>query len=206
VALFRLPEFEQNASFWCIDESEKELINKLSLSVYFRQKFETIKSTQQRKQFLAVHMILKSIQIDQNSLSYNQNGKPILNNGQYISISHSHDYCGVAIGESKLGLDIEKLRPKIFNISSKFLHKKEVPLIKKMNIENLTKVWTIKESVFKAFGHTGLSFKDNIKIIKTDNEFLNASVEINFENKIETYRVDITTFSQYICSIASKMN
>ena len=206
MALFRLPEFEQNASFWCIDESEKELINKLSLSDYFQQKFEKIKSTHQRKQFLAVHMILKSMQIDQNSLSYNQNGKPTLNNGQYISISHSHDYCGVATGESKLGLDIEKLRPKIFNISSKFLSDREVSLIKKLNIENLTKVWTIKESVFKAFGQTGLSFKDNITIVKTDNEFLNAIVAINFENKIENYSVDITTFSQYICSIASKIN
>ena len=206
MALFRLPEFEQNASFWCIDESEKELINKLSLSVYFQQKFQKIKSTHQRKQFLAVHMILKSMQIDQNSLSYNQNGKPILNNGQYISISHSHDYCGVATGESKLGLDIEKLRPKIFNISSKFISNSEALLIKNLNIENLTKVWTIKESVFKAFGHADLNFKENITIIKKDNEFLNATVEINFDNSIETYRVDITTFSQYICSIASKIN
>ena len=206
MAIFRLPEFKQNINFWHIAESEKELISKLSLSVDFRQKFEKLKSSSKRKQFLAVHLILKSMQINQNSLSYNQNGKPILNSGQYISISHSHDYCGVAIGESKLGLDIEKLRPKIFNISSKFLSKRELPLIKKLDIENLTKVWTIKESVFKAFGQTGLSFKDNIAIVKTENEFLNAMVELNFENKIENYSVDITTFSQYICSIASKIN
>ena len=75
-----------------------------------------------------------------------------------------------------------------------------------LSVENLTKVWTIKESVFKAFGHTGLSFKDNITIIKIDHEFLSAVVEINFDNKIENYSIDIITFSQYICSIASKIN
>ena len=205
MALFCLPELKKNINFWFIDESEKDLIDQLNLSVDFRLKFEKIKSLQKRKQFLAVHMILKSMQIDQKILSYNQNGKPILNDGQYISISHSYNYCGVAIGESKLGLDIEKLRPKIFNISSKFLSKNEALLIKNLNIENLTKVWTIKESVFKAFGHTGLSFKDNITIIKIDHEFLSAVVEINFDNKIENYSIDIITFSQYICSIASKI-
>ena len=206
MALFCLPELKKNVNFWFIDESEKDLIDQLNLSIDFRLKLEKIKSLQKRKQFLAVHMILKSMQIDQKILSYNQNGKPILNDGQYISISHSYNYCGVVVGESKLGLDIEKLRPKIFNISSKFLSKNEALLIKNLNIENLTKVWTIKESVFKAFGHTGLSFKDNITIIKIDHEFLSAVVEINFDNKIENYSIDIITFSQYICSIASKIN
>ena len=37
-------------------------------------------------------------------------------------------------------------------------------LIKENSIQNITKIWTIKEAVYKAFGQPGIDFKKNIII------------------------------------------
>ena len=73
------------------------------------------------------------------------------------------------------------------------------------NIKNLTKVWTVKESLFKAFGQSGISFKNNIIINEINSEFTRGKASIQFEKKIEEYDIEITNFSQYICSVASKI-
>ena len=121
---------------------------------------------------------------------------------KFISISHSFDYSGIVVSKSKVGLDIEKFRPKILDIFKKFVSQKEMEIIKELNIENMTKVWTIKEAVFKAFGFQGIDFKKDIFIEKINNKFNNASVKIKKNQIIENYNIEIINFSQYICSIA----
>ena len=205
MALFQIPELKKNIYFWHITEGESELIKNLNFPNFFKLKFQKIKSIQKKKQYLAVHKILRSLKIDLNSLYYDENGRPLLKNGDYISISHSYNYCGVITGNKKVGLDIEKLRPKILDVSSKFLSKSEELLMEK-NIKNLTKVWTVKESLFKAFGQSGISFKNNIIINEINSEFTRGKASIQFEKKIEEYDIEITNFSQYICSVVSKIN
>ena len=126
-------------------------------------------------------------------------------NNKFISISHSFDYCGVIVSNVKVGLDIEKFRSKILNISKKFVSQSDLGLIKLNSIENVTKVWSIKEAVFKAFGHNKIDFKKNI-IIKSVNEKFNKANVLIFKNEIsENYSIEIYNFSEYICCVA-KLN
>ena len=55
----------------------------MNLPNFFKLKFQKIKSIQKKKQYLAVHKILRSINIDLNSLYYDENGRPLLKNGDY---------------------------------------------------------------------------------------------------------------------------
>ncbi len=191
-----------NLFFWKIIESEKELRYNLNLSESLSSKLDKLKSNSQRKQFLSIQNLLKLLDIKNDDLYYDSNGKPKLSSGKFISISHSFDYCGVIICESKVGVDIEKFRPNILNISKKFVSNSELKLIKENSIQNITKIWTIKEAVYKAFGHAGIDFKKNIIIETLDREFSRASVKV-FKNKIiEYYSIEIINFPQYICSIA----
>ena len=144
---------------WKLSETEIELNNHLDLSLSSISKLDLIKSSSQRKQFLGVQNLLKLHNINNGSLFYDKNGKPHLSNNKFISISHSFEYCGVIVSDVKVGLDIEKLRPKILNISKKFISESDWNLIKLSSVENVTKVWTIKEAVFKAFGHKAIDFK-----------------------------------------------
>ena len=66
----------------------------------------------------------------------------------------------------------------------------------------MTKVWTIKEAVFKAFGHKGIDFKKNIIIKSVNKEFNKASVSISINQITENYNIEIYNFSQYICCVA----
>ncbi len=191
-----------NLLLWRINESEEDLNKELNLSDFSKSRLSKIKSKSRRKQSLSIHHLLKSSKINQ-ELFYDSNGKPKLLNNKFISISHSFDYSGLAISNNKVGLDIEKFRPKIIDISKKFISQTEQDLIKELDIENLTKVWTIKESVYKAFGYQGINFKENIVIKNINNEFNNAQVKINKNEIIENYNVDIINFSQYICSVAN---
>ena len=190
---------------WKLSETETQLSNLLNISLSSKSKLDLIKSSSQRRQFLGVQNLLNLHKIKNNMLFYDDNGKPHLLNNKFISISHSFDYCGVIVSNVKVGLDIEKFRSKILNISKKFVSQSDLGLIKLNSIENVTKVWSIKEAVFKAFGHNEIDFKKNIIIKSVNKEFTKANVLI-FKNEIsENYSIEIFNFSEYICCIA-KLN
>ena len=128
---------------------------------------ELKKSNILREQFLATRKLL-TLENSDYKITYDINGKPLLNSIYNISISHSHEIAAVAISDnSKIGLDVQLKESKIFNIQNKFLNKSE-----KLNIGDdptvdiLTMVWTSKESIYKAVGLKGISFSKNIKIDK----------------------------------------
>jgi phosphopantetheinyl transferase len=191
-----------NLLLWELSETQTQLNNLVNISSRSKSKLDLIKSSSQKKQFLGVQNLLKLHQIDNDILSYDDNGKPHLLNNKFISISHSFDYCGVIVSDVKVGLDIEKLRSKILNISKKFVSPSDRDLIKLDSVENITKIWTIKEAVFKAFGYSGIDFKENILIESINIEFDRAKVKIYKNEIIEYYNIEIINFSQYICSVA----
>ena len=191
-----------NLFLWKLSETEIELNNHIDLSLSSISKLDLIKSSSQRKQFLGVQNLLKLHNINNDSLFYDKNGKPHLSNNKFISISHSFEYCGVIVADVKVGLDIEKLRPKILNISKKFISESDWNLIKLSSVENVTKVWTIKEAVFKAFGHKAIDFKKNIIITSINKKFNKASVSISNNQITENYNIEIYNFSQYLCCVA----
>ncbi|MDB4240317.1 4'-phosphopantetheinyl transferase superfamily protein [Flavobacteriaceae bacterium] len=187
---------------WKLSETEIELNSNIDLSLSSISKLDLIKSSTQRKQFLGVQNLLKLHKINNGSLFYDKNGKPHLSNNKFISISHSFEYCGVIVSDVKVGLDIEKFRSKILNISKKFISESDWNLIKLSSVENVTKVWTIKEAVFKAFGHKAIDLKKNIIITSINKKFNKASVSISINKITENYNIEIYNFSQYICCVA----
>ena len=97
---------------------------------------------------------------------------------------------------------MKNLRPKDFKYFKKICFSFELNLIKEINIRNITKVWTIKEAVFKAFGYPGIDFKENILIESINIEFDKQKSKFYKNEIIEYYNIEIIDFSQYICSVA----
>ena len=149
------------------------------------------KSNLLREQFLATRKVL-ALENSNYKITYDINGKPLLNSKYNISISHSHEIAAIAISDnSKIGLDIQLNENKIFNIQNKFLNKSE-----KLNIGDdptvdiLTMVWTSKESIYKAIGLKGVSFSKNIKIDKVIEKdktgigyYINGTEKVKFDLK-----------------------
>ena len=120
-----------------------------------------------REQFLATRKLL-ALENSDYKITYDINGKPLLNSIYNISISHSHEIAAIVISDnSKIGLHVQLKESKIFNIQNKFLNKYEKSNIgDDPTVDILTMVWTSKESIYKAVGLKGISFSKNIKIDK----------------------------------------
>jgi 4'-phosphopantetheinyl transferase len=149
------------------------------------------KSNILREQFLATRKVL-ALENSDYEITYNNNGKPLLNSKYNISISHSHEIAAIAISDnSKIGLDVQLKESKIFNIQNKFLNKSEKSNIgDDPTVDILTMVWTSKESIYKAIGLKGISFSENIKIDKVIEKdktgigyYINGTEKVKFDLK-----------------------
>src|SRR5690606_36591656 len=97
------------------------------------------------------------------NISYDENGKPYLNNGLAFSISHSGIYAAIIINKTGCGIDIEKISPKVERIKHKFLNDTDLELIDSLDdypLKILTMYWCAKEALYKLYGNKKLIFKD----------------------------------------------
>jgi len=152
---------------------------------------ELKKSNILREQFLATRKLL-ALENSDYKITYDINGKPLLNSIYNISISHSHEIAALAISDnSNIGIDVQLKENKIFNIQNKFLNKYEKSNIgDDPTVDILTMVWTSKESIYKAVGLKGISFSKNIKIDKVIEKdktgigyYINGAEKVKFDLK-----------------------
>lgn len=162
--------------------------------------------------FLAGILIYNNLNIEENELKYNNLKKPYIENGLYFNISHSKDYAVFVKSEKKIGIDIEFVNNKNKSILEYAYNSDEKKYIlngedKYSDIERLTKLWTIKESIFKASGSEKYIEPKNINTISINNQNLNLSNEeydyVKLKFLDETYNIYSIKFFDYIISVAS---
>ncbi|ADL51915.1 4'-phosphopantetheinyl transferase family protein [Clostridium cellulovorans] len=112
---------------------------------------------------------------------YNEYGKPlirVLDNVQF-NVSHSGDWIVCAIGDSEVGIDVEKISKFDYDIVKRFFSNIEAEAFLEVPEENrkelFYELWTSKESYIKAVGK-GLSIPLNSFSV------LNYSVEATKDN------------------------
>ena len=130
-----------------------------------------MKSEMHQRAFLSVRRLLAVAGYSDADLFYDENGKPNLNDGKHISITHSHNFAALIISNKIVGIDLEWAREKILRIANKFAATED-HYLKDESIENqilkLTVIWGIKESIFKIRNEPGISFKDHISVPNFD--------------------------------------
>ena len=167
--------------------------------------FKLKKSNLLKEQFLAIRKIL-ALENPDYIITYDLDGKPILNSEFNISISHSHEIAALVISNNlKFGMDVQFKESKILNIQNKFLNVFEkINIGHDPSIDILTMIWTSKESIYKAIGLKGVSFSENIKIDKvTVKDKIGKGYYINGAEKV---KFDLRFFylDEYILCYASQ--
>ena len=109
----------------------------------------------------------------------------------YSSILVSDDICGV---------DIETFRNKIFKIKDRFVNDDDIKNIDSSSLNDLTIVWSLKESVFKAENIPGLNFKEQIFIKSIEKQSKIAEILVKKLNVDKIYKSDLLIKSKYICT------
>jgi 4'-phosphopantetheinyl transferase len=165
---------------WHITEQEAEL---RSLLHAFEQ--EAFSSPRRTSQWLASRILLQEMLAEKELagpflLQTELSGKPRLNVEHLeISISHSGKFAAVAVSEKKpVGLDIEKLSPKISRLYPKFMNDAEIKKLKGENdLRQMQLVWSAKESLFKYYGAGGLDFREHLHIDRIYGSYMTGRIE-----------------------------
>lgn len=154
---------------WEISESLDELLIDYTINENETAAFKSISNEGRKKQWLATRKLLFELTNNPDLwIAHDDNRKPILNDEQLsVSISHTSNYVAILLGENiSLGIDIEKLSPRIYKIKHKFCSETENEYL--ADDENLLArlyiIWSAKESLFKMYGKGNLDFKKNLFI------------------------------------------
>jgi 4'-phosphopantetheinyl transferase len=188
---------------WKITETENELIKDLNLNFIHLKKLSERKSTYHRKSFLAIRQLLKKLNIELSIQNYDRNGRPYLEDGRYISFSHTKDFAAVVVSEKSIGVDIEKQQNKIIKIAPRFLSDLEKKIkLTTDQISKITQIWTAKEAVYKAFRTKGIDFSKQIKISTFLVGAEQGSAETQFKDKITKYRLFFYYLKDHCITVA----
>ncbi len=185
---------------WQITETISTLKKELRLNISSKQKYKSIRTKAHKKQFLATQQLLQLAGLNSYYLYYDKNGKPFLNNGLYISISHSNDYAVLAISKKNIGIDIEKKQTKLQRVAPKFIGSEKAFITN--DLVYLTKIWTAKEAIYKLKNHKGLSFKKNIHINPFLKDEMHTKGIISIDNKEELLKIYYFNFENSILALA----
>lgn len=151
-----------------------------------------------KRELLVTRHLLKAIGFKA-EIKYLDNGKPYIEDGRYVSISHCGDLAGFVVSDKPVGMDIQDDNPKLAAISSRFCHAEEL-LWAKHQLHTLTCftiLWACKEAVFKIYGEN-VVFADQIRVetFHADNQLpLSARCERHNEwHNIKVHRIYLTEY------------
>ncbi|PHQ29764.1 4'-phosphopantetheinyl transferase family protein [Leeuwenhoekiella nanhaiensis] len=190
---------------WKVEESVEELEKNVNLTPHCRARLESMKSELHRRGFLSIRHLLHEAGYTDQDLFYTDNGKPHLQDGKYISITHSYNFTAIIVSDdTEVGIDIEMQRDKILRIASRFTPLKEYHTLANDDalIRKLTIVWGAKESLYKIYGVKGISFLKHIYVEDFDFDDAKSSATINYKGKKSNYAIDFLEFEGFTCVYA----
>jgi phosphopantetheinyl transferase len=163
------------------------------------------KEKKSKEYFLAARKLLKN-EDSELTIEYDSKGKPYLNKEKSISISHSNEMVAIGISnEIDFGIDVQFKTDKVFKIQSKFLSQIESKFFEKKNdLESLIKVWTAKESMYKALGKEGVSFSKDLEIDTINDKDLFRAGYYKKDNIKIKFDLDFLFIDEYIICHAKK--
>lgn len=170
-------------AIWEITESLDSVIDMVNLADLSKSKLESFTSVKRKKEYVITRVLLEILNYSDSNLLYKTSGAPYLDDGKFISISHSRDFLTIIVSNKNVGIDIELKRDKILKIAHKFINKYETAKFDINNIETLTLIWNCKEAMFKLCKRNGIDFRKNLIVESIDYKNNYISGKIIFEDE-----------------------
>ena len=192
---------------WHIEEPLEQLKKDLKLAKADEIRLQKRKILSHQKEFLASRRLLLEAGIPPHSLSHDPNGIPRLESGQQLSITHTKNLAGIALGTKPLGIDIEVFRPKIRRIATRFLHDQEsFALEGKGTIEKITLIWTAKEALYKALKKKGIIFSEQLMVSPFEWGDPQGHAKVLISDKTLNFSLNFIIEKSYCGTIATPKN
>jgi len=124
-----------------------------------------------------------------------ENGEPLPFGGNYWSLTHKTGYVGGVIASTKIGMDLEKIRPSSAALFRKTAQDSEWSLSNADPTRLFFRYWTSKESVLKASG-AGIKDLSKCRIVKIIDH---NHVIINYKD--QEWMIEHHDFDGHIASV-----
>jgi|TARA_B110000902_G_scaffold145234_1_gene167481 4'-phosphopantetheinyl transferase EntD len=188
---------------WKISESMEFFMNQIVLNPESLERVNRMKSELHQRGFLSVRMLLSEFGYTDEDLVYDSFGKPHFKDGKHISITHSYNFSAVVVSSKKVGVDIEKQREKITKIATKFIGFEDSYLKENDSklIQKLTRIWCIKESLYKLYATPGMVFKKHFLVVPFGTESNSTTAWIIHNNNRLKFKAIFMEFEGFGCAI-----
>ena len=123
------------------------------------------------------------------------NGAPLPFNGTYWSLTHKAQYVGAVVASTRIGIDIEQVRPCSKALLKKTADKTEWSLADNHSDSLFFRFWTSKECVLKAAG-TGIKDLSKCRIVEIIDDY---NLLIDYQGK--QWRIEHSFFDGHIASV-----
>jgi 4'-phosphopantetheinyl transferase len=187
---------------WQISESVEELRGAIRLREEEEILYQSFVAESRKKQWLAYRILIRTLlKPDDFPVEYDEHGKPFLAGSDFhISVTHTEDLAAVIISHNaRVGIDIEKIKPRIEKVRDKFLSPEELSSIgNERELEQLTIAWCAKEALYKLYGVRALDFRENIRLGIPAFAGMTFEAEISFEGKSADFQLYSQKFDDFI--------
>lgn len=166
-----------------------------------------IRSEARRAEKIVARMLIAHAFGIKAQLCYTDAGAPyIKDEDANISISHTTGIVVLAIDyNSRVGVDIEEISPRILRVREKFLSDEELILIPEDDLRMHTIAWTAKEALFKAIPENGIDFAQDLHLnFPIGKEFTASESRSDKARLYNLLTIDNNT--DYITTIATEQN
>ncbi|MEP0264749.1 4'-phosphopantetheinyl transferase superfamily protein [Dokdonia sp.] len=186
---------------WKIEESLDALSQDIKLTDHCQQRVDGMKSELHQRGFMSVRHLLAEAGYTDHDLYYDPSGKPHLNDGKHISITHSFIFSGIIVSNQEVGIDIEMQRDKILRIAHKFTPFEEYRTLANTDaiIRKLTIVWGAKESLYKLYAQEGLNFLKHIDVQDFYFDDAKTTASVTYDAAKSTYDIYFLEFEGFTC-------
>lgn len=152
---------------WRIEESANWFRSQLMLDEKEEALIDAIRHPQRKLHWLSSRVLIRTMMQTDRFIHFENdpNGKPVIHNFPVkLSLSHSADYSAILLSKKyKVGIDIEKMHPKVLRIKHKFMSASELTWVSKEEaIAQLYAVWCAKEAMYKLYGEKKLDFRAHL--------------------------------------------
>ncbi|MCH1478727.1 MAG: 4'-phosphopantetheinyl transferase superfamily protein [Crocinitomicaceae bacterium] len=131
-----------------------------------RKQLKALQHPNRKIEFIGARQ-LRNEMIKNQEISYLDSGKPYLKDSKmHISISHSDAAICLCLSQNSVGIDIEIPSLRSVKVASKFCSDAESKLFNTSSIDDMTTLWSIKESIYKKIDEPGLDFKKCIRVLE----------------------------------------
>lgn len=157
-------------------DPEKESNYLKTLTSNEKNRFDSIKHPTKKLEF-AASRFLKHELFGNQEIKYLEHGTPVLEQTDpsqklHISITHSRNYTAIAQHQSfPIAVDLEWIDDKSVRLAHKFCHEQEALSFNMHSKEEMTLLWSFKETLYKLSDRNGLIFKEDIRVSKSDKAY-----------------------------------